>query len=345
MKKLMLFAISFLFAAASAYAQQPSTGAADAAVPIEEYVPKVIIEGKWGTGPGEFGAIADPMQSEQYDAPQFPGSLAVNAAGEIYVLDHVNGRIQKFSKEGKYLASLVVPGCADENGKSAIEIETGDKGEISFELRRKPAIIGINIVIDGKDDLYYYLKRTNDGKESGEVWQFREDRLVKKTSVPPVPGVLDVRDGEIWISQYPFAFVRTDIGEDYSLSEKKKIPRKQVNSVHKQKMEKLLTVKKEGRSIVGLRKENKGKFVLIPIDGEEFEGEAAIKGASIQAISRKGERAVVNRFDLSGKLLRRISVGTQPVTGIRDSRDNVYQLIKSENGLQVRRLGLEPLRQ
>ena len=62
MKKLILFALSF-FTASAAWAQQASitaTGASTAtldadSVPIEEYVPKVIIEGKWGSGPGEFG--------------------------------------------------------------------------------------------------------------------------------------------------------------------------------------------------------------------------------------------------------------------------------------------------
>ena len=35
-------------------------------------------------------------------------------------------------------------------------------------------------MIDAKDSLYYYLKRNKDGKESGEVWQFKNDKLVKK---------------------------------------------------------------------------------------------------------------------------------------------------------------------
>jgi hypothetical protein len=55
MKKLILFIVSFLCAAQVARAQQAITQPVNAdSVPIEEYVPKVIIEGKWGTGPGEF---------------------------------------------------------------------------------------------------------------------------------------------------------------------------------------------------------------------------------------------------------------------------------------------------
>jgi len=184
MTKLILFAVSFLFAAAGAYAQQASTGTADAGVPIEEYVPKVIIEGKWGAGPGEFG------RQVGYEDDDVPSSLAVDSSGNIYVLDYVNNRIQKFSKEGKYLLSLPVDGYLGE----IVGWDIMRKGRW-FEERSRPEgvadkdarpiikadkAIGINIVIDSKDILYYYLNRINDGKESGEVWQFRNDKLLKR---------------------------------------------------------------------------------------------------------------------------------------------------------------------
>ncbi len=192
MKKLMLFAVLFLFAAAGAYAQQPSTGAADAGVPVEEYVPKVIIEGKWGTGPGEFGRQSDV----DYDLK--PESLAVDSKGNIYVLDFVNNRIQKYSNEGKHLKDIPVDGLRgpvecwsvkeyDEVEKqyvrsvnaSAVKPEGVPDSDLQPYIW-PPEVQGINIVIDSKDDLYYYLKRVKDGKESGEVWQFRNDKVVKK---------------------------------------------------------------------------------------------------------------------------------------------------------------------
>ncbi len=188
----------------AALAQEASTAADQ--VPIEEYVPKVIIEGKWGTGPGEFGALDDPMQAEYYGVPQFPGSLAVNSKGEIYILDHVNGRIQKFSQAGQHLADIPVLSCADENKNNIVKVEEMKDGTISFDLRSSPSFLGINIVIDSKDNLYYYLKRSKDGKETGEVWEFRNDKLVKKTVVPVggsiVAGqglVRDDSDDSIWI--------------------------------------------------------------------------------------------------------------------------------------------------
>ncbi len=199
MKKLMLFAVSFLFAAVGAHAQQPSTGAADAGVPVEEYVPKVIIEGKWGTGPGEFGYDGfNPVDFSPNSAvfgPDdliHPRSLSVDSKGYIYILDVANNKIQKFSKDGGHLADLKVDSWSGYD----LDPETG------WSYRVK----GINIVIDSKDNLFYYLRRSKDGKESGEVWQFRKDKLVKKTVVPVTKALsrgvgldLDREDDSLWI--------------------------------------------------------------------------------------------------------------------------------------------------
>jgi hypothetical protein len=84
MKKTILFAVSFLVGAIAVYAQQAETQAVNAEnVPIEEYVPKVIIEGKWGTGPGEFGVawtyasdVNVPQNESGEIPPIYPGSLA-----------------------------------------------------------------------------------------------------------------------------------------------------------------------------------------------------------------------------------------------------------------------------
>jgi len=250
MKKLMLFAVSLVCAAVSAYAQQPSTGAAEAAVPIEEYVPKVIIEGKWGTGPGEFGYDgfrpegASPEDfypmSPSFSPDDFihPRSLAVDSKGNVYVLDTANQRIQKFSGEGKYLLSLKVDSWSGYKLR-----EDGGDGYVY-------SLLGINIVIDAKDDLYYYLKRTRDGKESGEVWQFRNDKLVKKTTVP-VGGsisqgqglVRQDEDDSIWIlnakNPVTSGYKNYEVKEGKSFSGRQRIERyKKIRAKEKSKPQK-----------------------------------------------------------------------------------------------------------
>jgi hypothetical protein len=176
---------------------------------IEEYVAKVIIEGKWGTGPGEFGVAwtyagdtDSPMSpSGSKSMPIYPSSLAVDGKGDIYVLDVINNRVQKFDAEGKFIKAIDVEAYSGEEqpiwyGK----VTTEDGGEILDRVDSKDksgkivgvdcwfpyywplTVEGINIVIDSKDTLYYYLKRVKDGRETGEVWEFRKDKLVKKYS-------------------------------------------------------------------------------------------------------------------------------------------------------------------
>jgi len=182
-------------------------------VPVYEYVPKVIINGKWGSEPGEFGA-SDPLAEEQYGIPMRPSSLAVNSKGEIYILDCLNNRIQKFDSEGKYLKSIEVLCASDENGRSVIKVIKYPSGVTGFDINRPAVIRGVNIVIDSKDTLYYYLERRDyeiyevsnrderyseltrehsyalwrdtytviyklKGKR-GEVWEYKEDKLVRK---------------------------------------------------------------------------------------------------------------------------------------------------------------------
>lgn len=216
MKKLILFAVSFL-ATNAAWAQQPSAATPNSStetvsadnVPIEEYVPQVIIEGKWGNEPGEFGVAwtyandtSSPMSpSGSESMPIYPSSLAVDGKGNIYVLDTINNRIQKFDAEGKFLKAIHIDAYMGEEqpiwyGKVKTEdgmeildrVESKDKSGRTigvdkwFPFYWPITAQGINIVIDSKDNLYYYLKRSISGKETEEVWEFKGDKVVKKTS-------------------------------------------------------------------------------------------------------------------------------------------------------------------
>jgi len=138
-------------------------------VMIEESMPKVIVEGKWGTGPGEFG------RGEWGEHFYEPRSMVVDSEGNIYVLDTVNNRIQKFDNKGKYLLSIPV-----ESFKGKVRYHRGKPIKNPYlegrYLIHPIEVYGINIAIDSEDNLYYYLERNN----KGEVWQFKEDKLVKK---------------------------------------------------------------------------------------------------------------------------------------------------------------------
>ena len=160
-------------------------------VVTEEYIPEVIIEAKWGTGEGEFGmdgAYAEPGFPPMYanEMPLFPKSLAVDSKGNIYILDVVNNRMQKFNESGKYLKSIVVQSW---------------RGYFR-RIKNGEYIKGINIVIDSEDNLYYYCIRKDKGKETGEVWMFRDDKLKEKREVPYAEDglELDTLDNSVWIT-------------------------------------------------------------------------------------------------------------------------------------------------
>ncbi|MEW6558050.1 MAG: hypothetical protein AB1349_11990 [Elusimicrobiota bacterium] len=68
----------------------------------EEYISKVIIEGKWGTGAGEFGYTMCEGSAD------WPRSFVVDNEDNVFILDQYNNRIQKFNKNGEYENSIPI---------------------------------------------------------------------------------------------------------------------------------------------------------------------------------------------------------------------------------------------
>lgn len=143
-------------------------------VVTEIYVPKVIIQAKWGTNAGEFGKFDYGL----WTGPEYPKSLIVDSKGNIYILDKFNNRIQKFDNEGKYKLSIPVKswcGNVDNNNMLA-------------------DYIGVNLAVDEDDNIYYYLQKKtittneqgqwiNNPNAKGEIWKFVKDKLVRKWEV------------------------------------------------------------------------------------------------------------------------------------------------------------------
>lgn len=222
-------------------------------VPIEEYVPKVILEGKWGNEPGEFG-MASRFPLGLYDQ-YTPSSLTVDTNGNIYVLDFVNNRIQKFTKDGGYITSLSIDGLKGELSGYCIDdtcYEVSPAAGVKYDrpVIGKVEVIGINIVTDSKDTLYYYLKRFKNSEVTGEVWEFKGDKLLKKTVVPVDGGVyyeaplgLSLEeDDSIWIFNAQENGVKTN--KHYEIQGKKKYTTKERN----EKLAKARGIHKEQKS-------------------------------------------------------------------------------------------------
>lgn len=144
-----------------------------------------IIEAKWGTAPGQVGTVG-PMDRELLGFTDRLYSVAVGCDNSIYILDPLNNRIQKFSQKGEYLTSIPIDGCVDEVGKSCVIATQMSNGRARLQIRedlgeRKHVVThGVNIAIDSQNTLYYYSLNKN----IGEIWEFRSDKLVSKSTAP-----------------------------------------------------------------------------------------------------------------------------------------------------------------
>jgi len=68
---------------------------------LEKYEKRVIIDAKWGSGPGEFGKV------DNIEGPSTgPAAFTISSKGNIFVLDNVNNRVQKFDGQGNYISEF-----------------------------------------------------------------------------------------------------------------------------------------------------------------------------------------------------------------------------------------------
>jgi hypothetical protein len=319
MKKIILIGLTVLTLTNLGLGQEVSTEPVSE-VQIEEYVPKVIIEGKWGTGEGEFGR--DEGFQKFYD----PTSLAADSLGNIYILDVVNNRIQKFNNEGKYLLSIPV-----DSFKGKAKYWEGKPIENPFMKGRYTTIPteaeGINIVIDSQDNLYYYLIKG----EKGEVWQFKEDKLVKKWEVEK-GKYLDWEERELWIRDVIYA------KEDYSVFEKKNYSREKLEKARneKNKERKFKLESKDENSLIFVNPAGK-RLKIKNVLNMRFDEEGITTKNNKFAIFVNEDRKKWSYFyDLSGKLMSKLKAESYPsVVSLRDEEGNFYSVEATEKILKV----------
>ena len=94
------------------------------AVPARE---QVWVRGSPGTAPGQFGLQGNPARDDE-DALG-PPSFAVGPVGSLYVLDALNGRVQRFDPKGHQAVAfpLVRPGGGPE---VEADLAVGDDGQV-----------------------------------------------------------------------------------------------------------------------------------------------------------------------------------------------------------------------
>jgi hypothetical protein len=301
-----------------------SEGLTNQSVITEEYVAKVIIDAKWGTNAGEFG-----KQFKNYDEePYQPESLAVDSKGNIYILDVVNNRIQKFNNRGTYLLKIDIDSFKGVKSKYLTGVPkdpSKPRENITYFYEIIPCkVLGINIAIDSEDNLYYYcqknLMKTNEEgiwvknpEAKGEVWVFKNDKLVKKYET----NVME----------------RFEPAPDYEI-EKQKIDKDK---------EKVIIKFKDGRR---MEKEVKGKYI-----GKDRTSMLKQKKEIIVPIEGFNNKSTGYVFDLNGNL-KSIIKGEHVWTGISvngfwhgNTKDgNNYSLITDSSGIKVIKYERQPIR-
>ena len=89
-------------AAKQATAKTTASVVADAGVPEPRTGPgNVVASFGWGSGAGELGR-SKPDEAN----PEAPMSLTVDAAGQIWIVDQVNGRLVKLDRQGKQIGTV-----------------------------------------------------------------------------------------------------------------------------------------------------------------------------------------------------------------------------------------------
>jgi len=96
---------------------------------LEKYERKVIIKAKVGKGPGEIGVIGEGTE-------EGPKGIAVDSAGNVFILDQINERIIKFSSSRKYRKLISIPIIAsDLVGLEENHLFIDDEGNFYIRVR------------------------------------------------------------------------------------------------------------------------------------------------------------------------------------------------------------------
>jgi hypothetical protein len=100
---------------------------------------QVLVRGSPGTGPGQFALQGNPEREDE-DALG-PSSLAVGPAGGLYVLDGLNGRVQRFDAHGRFALQFPVGRPGAERPTEA-DLAVSDEGRVFvFTEGESPTIV------------------------------------------------------------------------------------------------------------------------------------------------------------------------------------------------------------
>lgn len=127
-----------------------------ARVEAEFQEPELLLSASAGSGPGEFGWWF-PSQGEDGE-PILPSDFTVDREGNLWILDDVNNRIQKFTENGQFILSWDGGGKTIQRGAS---LDADDEGNLYVitRLQKQLKITKLNGKAQEIDNISFEYQR------------------------------------------------------------------------------------------------------------------------------------------------------------------------------------------
>ena len=292
------------------------------------YVPQVLISCKWGTGPGEFGLL----EGKEVE-PLGPVTFTLDNTGNIYILDSVNGRVEKFAPDGTYVGEIgrKLYGssmCVSKDGKLYLLGGNSLKEYSPFGKLKKvlPLAKAMNL-IEGYGQSVFF---DQDGNLSIKNI---DQRVYKIASMQNKTGRGMTSNGSLRALSKSQQMASKRLGMPGSRTGLRFVVK--WRSPHRASVEVLAKGNRSGKGIELTTSDNLGSVLFLKQDGQ---GSIYVEVERITADDYV--HLEVLKYDVEGFLLAKIELPNDYYTTCYkkvdvDSAGNVYQLLTLKRGVQV----------
>ncbi len=293
---------------------------------------QVIIKGSWGSGVGEFG-------KDDVAAEIGPLSFTVDKEENIYILDQMNQRVQKFSHSGDFIASFQIENkiaddiAVDDNGNIYIMDAVTKKAVYKYTpYGIKEQTFEINPEIDWVTGLFI--------KDDGIYIEIEHDNLclIGKTNNESIPKI--IQNDPAKNEPFPGRFYKGQNSDLYLIARKENANELLVEGVTRGKHilnQMQVVADRPVREIMSLDSDTKGNVYLthkLVLEGPAPNFECLAKQLELVKFTPDGK--------LVGKIEMPYPVSAEYLKSIVVSNEgNIYQLQTFDDGLKVVKWELE----
>ncbi len=296
----------------------------------QTYVSQVIIDEPWGKEPGQFG-IYELGEHGEEGPPVGPSTFSVTPEGDIYILDLMNGRVQKFGPDGRLL--FVIP-----LSRVGMKMDVDQLGNVYiYDTARVPKKI---IQYDSKGNLLkeYLILWSDGGIRGGDIYcdnfgriflSYRSDSL--KTSVIFQVGTTEL---DFTPEQQKATLREGFVGSNNVVLNKGKILQTKEGELH---LVGLNATEGEADSSKSVKKFSLYRLNLYPSGTASFTG--VDEQMNVYTFTSRGGY-VIRKYNPSGDLVAEFSIEKEDYIWTSrslflDEHGNIYVMSTSEEGLKI----------